>query len=271
MKNLLISICAILFFTSCFQERIELDYNEDNTKVAIVAWISDLEEDQFISVKYTANYLGNEAQVAISNAICLLQNDTETITLIEGQAGFYFLPEDWIPQYGQEYTLDVTVGEQTYSATALMRTCPSIENVKFEPYTEGDFIDSLKYISLFSFQETPGEGDGYYVIDYLKGTSDGGQLRNGGFANDEFVDGEYFEDINISNEEDRLYNLGDTTIVELYSIGIEAVNFLADIENEIFRGTPFDAPPANIRSNFNNGAVGYFLMSGANRVEAIVE
>ncbi len=271
MKNILIYFSAILFLSSCFQERIELDLNEGNSKIAIVAWINDLDEDQFITVRKSANYLGNEQQEKISNAICLLDDGSQTYTLIERQPGVYFLPEDWVPVYDQSYSLDVRIDDVTYSASSRMRSCPQIENPDFLQYTEGDYVDSMKYLALFSFQETPGEGDAYYAINYLKGSTDGESLRNGGFANDDFVDGEYFEDIVVSEDENRLFNPGDTVVFELFSIGLESNNYLMDIESEIFRGSPFDAPPANVRSNFNNGAVGYFIMSGGSQVEEVLE
>ena len=277
MKQLFFLV-IILSLTSCFQDRIEIDLNEENQKVVITAWITNLDEPQFVTVGKTVNYLGNVAQEYVSGANVKLANSTSELVLEEGNQGRYYLPHNWTAVLNETYTLTVDVENKTYTASHRMRPCPELENVDFVEYDLDDFsdeevdiIDSFHiYGTIFDFQESPGEGDAYYAIDFLKGTMQGDSMRNGGFANDDFVDGEYFEGIELS-EVDRFYELGDTAILEFYSIGMETANFLIDIESEIFRGSPFDPPPANVRTNFTGGAVGYFIISGAQSQELIIK
>ncbi len=268
----------IFSLSSCFMDRIEIDLNEENEKVVITAWITDLDEPQFVTVGKTVNYLGPISQEFVSDAIVILSNSTNEFILEEGTQGKYFLPHDWTGIYGETYTLKVEFENTTYTASHTMRSCPELLNVDYVEYDLDDFsdedvniIDSFHvYGTTFDFQETPGEGDAYYAIDFLKGTMQGDSMRNGGFANDDFVDGEYFEGIELS-EVNRFYAIGDTAVLEFYSIGEESANFLMDIESEIFRGSPFDPPPANVRTNFTGGAVGYFIISGAQSQEIIIK
>lgn len=277
MKQL-IFLVFMLSLTSCFQDRIEIDLNEGNQKIVITAWITDLEERQFVTVGKTVNYLGTVAQEYVAGAVVKLINSSSELILEEGNNGKYFLPNGWTAVLGDTYTLTVDFENNTYTASHKMRSCPQMENVNYVAYDLNDFtdeevsiIDSFHiYGTIFDFQESPGEGDAYYAIDFLKGTMQGDSMRNGGFANDDFVDGEYFEGIELS-EVDRFYELGDTAVLEFYSIGIETANFLIDIESEIFRGSPFDPPPANVRTNFTGGAVGYFIISGAQSREIIIK
>jgi len=81
------------------------------------------------------------------------------------------------------------------------------------------------------------------------------------------VDGQYFEEAVLGGS----FVIGDTAVVEMHSIGIETSRFLQDIENEIYRGSPFDPPPANVRTNITGGAVGYFIMSDARLEEIVIE
>jgi len=60
-------------------------------------------------------------------------------------------------------------------------------------------------------------------------------------------------------------------VVDLYSVGTATADFFGDVERERFRGSPFDPPPANIRTNIVGGGFGYFIVSGANREFLIVE
>ncbi len=259
-----------IFSIGCFQERIELDLNEDNTKIAIEAWITDLDDIQTVTVTQTANYLGDTQNEFVSGAVVFLEDETgQSYELTEGDAGHYTLPREWEARLGDNYTLTISVDNEEYSATHRMRATPFIEDLIIDDvFNEEDSL--IGYETVFALQEIPGKGDAYYVIDYKKGTAFGDTLLNGGYANDEFFDGEFIEDIRLT-EEDRLFQIGDTAVVEVFSIGRETANFLLDVEQEIFRGGPFDPPAANVRSNFSGGAVGYFIISGADRKEIIVE
>lgn len=274
MKKLIfITVSLVLLLSSCFKERIDVNYNsENNKKVVIIAWLTDLDEAQYVSVGYTVSYLGEISEDPISNALVKISTTGEEYILDEQEKGKYHLPSDWKAMIGNEYHLQVEHDGKEYTASHLMRPCPNIDDPKFTPATDDnpfeEEVPKDKYETVFGFQELIGEGDAYYAVDYLKGSIAGDSLVNGQFANDEFVDGEYFDDIYISDYE-RLFEIGDTAVIELYSIGIETSNYLVDIESEIFRGGPFDPPPANVRSNIQGGALGYFIAAGAKQVSII--
>jgi len=272
MKNLIIVFCISSFLaTSCFEDPIELDLNEDNAQLVVEAWITNLDEQQYVSLSQTANYLGDDINPTISNAIVSLTDESgRTYDLQESEPGKYLLAEDWEPVLGDEYILTIQTNGQEYTATHVMRPSPPIEDLVIEPVLNDE--DSLMgYETVFGLQEIPGKGDAYYVIDYLKESLYGDTLLNGGYADDEFFDGEFIEDIRVS-EEDRLFQVGDVAVVEVFSIGRETARFLLDVELEVFRGGPFDPPPANVRTNIKGeNVVGYFIMSGADRQEILIE
>jgi len=269
MRNIIIFSMLSLVLTSCFKERIELDNNtNENKKLVINAWITSLDEPQFVSLSQTVNYLGGFQPELVSDAVVQLNDGMTTYDLVEKEPGFYYLPDDWMARVGEEYELTVNYEDKEYTARHQMRVCPEIEFPDFDLYDETDSLE--QYATFFNLQEPEGKGDAYYGIDYLKGTTDGDSLFNGGYVNDDFLDGEYLEGILLS-EEDRLYEMGDTVILELYSIGAETADYLQDIENEVFRGGLFDPPPANVRTNIDGGAVGYFIMSDAKRATVIIQ
>ena len=270
--NRIIIFLSLIVLTSCFTERIELDLNEDNKTFVITGWVSNLDEPQYISLSQTVNYLGSVANDYVSGGQVTIDDGVETYMLEEGDEGRYYLPTNWQARIGNTYTLTVVQAGTEYKATHKMRPCPEIENLHYRVYVDDDSepSDTVEYETLFDFQEIEGEGDAYYGIDYLKGSTAGDSLVNGSYTNDAFLDGEYFEEI-ILTEDDRLFLTGDTAVVEIYSIGEETANFLFDIESEIYRGGPFDPPPANIRSNITGGRVfGYFIVSDARRQEVVI-
>lgn len=271
MKNIIIMLTTLLTFTSCFKERIELDNNTDeNKKIVITGWITPLDEPQFIEISQTVNYLGSFTPDRVSGAIVTIEDAITTYDLEEREAGFYYLPEDWTARVGDDYKLRVEVNNKTYTSVHKMRPCPEIENPGFEiseDYEEDD--EDLIFDSMFSFQDFEGEGDGYYAATYPKGTMFGDSLIYGESTDDSFVDGQYFKDITLSTG--VYYTIGDTAIIDFFSIGLESSDYLQEIENEIFRGSLFDAPPANVRTNIEGGAIGYFIASDARRAQFVLE
>ena len=52
---------------------------------------------------------------------------------------------------------------------------------------------------------------------------------------------------------------GSTVRVQMFGISKGYYDFLDGLGKQVFRGGLFDGPPANISSNFDNGALGYFV------------
>jgi len=274
MKNYIIASIILLVTSSCFTERIDLDLNAENEKLVVTGWITDLEEPQFITLSLTTNYLGEQSINHVSDAEVTISDETNSYSLSENEAGTYYLPEEWSAKVGDMYTLEVNYLGELYTASHLMRPCPEIEDYTYELFDSFSDEDVQKeedsYETVFSIQELTGEGDGYYAVDYTKGSLSGDSLINGSYFNDDFIEGWFVEDLRVSYV-DRLHCVGDSVVIELYSIGQEAVEYLNGIESEVFRGSPFDPPPANVNTNISNGAVGYFMASGAKKVELLIE
>lgn len=266
MRLIYIIVLLSILITSCFEDRIELNLNEGNKKIAIEAWFSNLNKKQYAKVSYSLNYLGQPNFEFIKDASVILSTSTKEYNLEYTLDGKYELPTNISFQIGELYKLEVTHNDRTYEAEHIMRPCPEIANAGFLKATE-DGLDSLDfYEAFFEFQEISGKGDAYYAIDFKPNSPDQDSLYHGGYADDEFFDGEYFDQITVG---EQLYEVGDTAIIELYSIGKETYNFLIDIESEVFRDGPFDPPPANVRTNFTNGAIGYFIIGEAQTVQII--
>lgn len=275
MKNInkLFACCLVtsIILTGCFKERIDLELNnENNRRLVVNAWITNADEPQSVNLSYTSDYFDQLEKNAVENAdITMKVGETET-SLIYSANGDYLLPGDWRGKVGETYLLTIDLEGESYMATSTMRPMPEIENVFAEPSEEyeSEFEEEKFYDVYFSFLDNEGEGDGYYGIVYPKGTLIGDSLVNGDFINDEFIDGAYFEDVNLTYSK---LVLGDTAVLDLHSIGIETSAYLQDIQDEIFRGGLFDPAPVNVRSNFTNGALGYFITSGMTRIEYVIE
>ncbi|RJE74471.1 DUF4249 domain-containing protein [Reichenbachiella sp. MSK19-1] len=276
IKNTIIALVLAWTMTSCFYDRIDLDLNAENPKLAVEAWITDLDEPQYIELSRTVNYLGEQEIDHVTDAIVTLNDEVEDIQLVQQEDGKYYLSDDWQPRLGNYYTLTILLDGETYTAREQMRVCPQIENpfaeiADFESIFDDETYDEDTYRITFSFQDSLGLGDGYYLVDYLKGSLAGDSISNGDTTHDRFFDGEYQLDVSVTSS-DRPFFLHDEAVLEIYSISKEATLFIYDLEAEAFGDVdPFAGPPANLRTNISNGAVGYFMIGGAHRVIVPVE
>ncbi len=60
---------------------------------------------------------------------------------------------------------------------------------------------------------------------------------------------------------------GDEITVELNIITKEYAGFIWDAQSELWGSNPlFSGPPANVKGNLNNGAIGFFAAYTTNRV-----
>ena len=262
----IIYIFLIIAMSSCFKDKIDIDLNKNNKKVVVEAWITNLDEPQFVKLSYTSNYFDDKTDAPIRKANVDIQNGVSNYTLKEKNDGVYYLPDDWNGEINKDYVLTIHIEGEEYVAKSRMRACPEIEDL-YVAKDQND--DGEEEISVnFSFNELVGEGDGYFGRDYKSGSVRKDSLSNGSIIFDDFIDGIRLDSISFTEES---FEIGDTAIVELYSIGKEAANFLQDIENEKYREGLFDPPPVNIRTNISNGAVGYFIIGGASRKQIIIK
>ena len=68
------------------------------------------------------------------------------------------------------------------------------------------------------------------------------------------------------------YALGDTARVEMYNISRQAYRYYLDLNNNVGNdGGMFSGQPANVGTNIEGGALGYFQVAGLAAAEIVVE
>jgi len=261
-----IGMLFLVASTGCFQEEIEVDLKSDEVKLVVNAWITTLDEDQEVVLSSTSPYLGATSFEDIDDAIVVLSYEDNRIELVYAGSGTYALPAGWRAEEGQNYTLEVNYQGDQYLSTSTVPRFPEISDLRLDCNSEGDTIsDCLLRCEL---TDTPGEGDGYYIIAYRKQNSQfRDTIQSGDWISDEFLEGfslTYEEEF-----EEELFS-GDTLVMEAHSIGLKAVQYLDRIDSEVYREGLFDPPPVNVPTNISNGAVGYFTTANSRKYEIVV-
>ena len=157
----------------------------------------------------------------------------------------------------------------TYTANDYMNSIIEIDTIRTTESEEFSFQsgqEELLASVIMEAQESPGLGDHYlWKLQVKKPDTAYKDLsptyRDWTFSSDEFVDGRspvdgwpIFERIPTSE-----IVSGSTVRVQMFGISKGYYDFLDGLGKQVFRGGLFDGPPANISSNFDNGALGYFV------------
>ncbi|MCS7028257.1 MAG: DUF4249 domain-containing protein [Bacteroidia bacterium] len=177
------------------------------------------------------------------------------------------------------YTLNVTYQGKTYSASSYMPTYVPLDSVTYKYVPGINFLPAGYYATIYGV-DPPG-GNNYYRLRVFKRTTDkltgkridslfnGAFDYQGGIAEDKFFDGNF-----IDFQLPYPGKIGDTIRFELCSIDRGSYEYYLSLGQAIANGGsggPFSPPPANPKTNFNNGAYGYFSAESYSRRWLIIK
>lgn len=275
MQKLITYIAAIALLAGC-TERIELDLNtDDNQRLVVEGWFTDQLQQHEVNLTLTTSYFHNEAAPKATGAtVTITSEDNDVWTLTEEEPGVYRTPEV-AGEAAKWYTLDIDYGGEIYTATSWMRPVAPVDSLHvrvLDPMEEFGFPGDPYYSVRIWTQELEGLGDHYMWQTYVNNDPVRDTLRELTFVDDSFYDGVYIEDVEIDylDIEDEAV-IGDTVRIEQYNIGLEAYEIFIGIMNETaWNGGLFDAPPANVKTNISNGALGYWGAAGMSVGSAVI-
>ena len=253
-------ILLVLSLYSC-TERIDIKIDEDFQKLAVEAYVTPAPEAQFVKLTKTSGYFSQEAPGAVSEAVVTVNNGADTYQWDEStdKPGYYYPPDDFdiIVENDYKLTIDLKAeigGATHYESTAYMpRFGAIIDSIRV--IWRGEFDRWI--IKLYAY-EPPGPD--YYMFNALKdGELITDSISRVGITDDKLVDGIYIPGIyTLFFYEDELA-IGDTVTLITSSITSDYYRYISEVQTELFPKVPiFSGPPANVRSNISNGAVGYF-------------
>lgn len=268
MKNKLYILVAIVIgFSSC-TEKIDFDLNTEKSRLVVEGNVSSGKGKHSVKLTKTTSYFYSEKAPVVENASVKISDGTDSWTLVEEKPGYYFTPEIE-PKTGKTYTITVDAEGQTYTAQERMELVVEFDSIvvrKKEEFDFGEGKDSTYYSIFLYAQEPPNLGDYYLWKYWIKRPSETKwhnmtpTYKEWVYADDEFINGnnpstgwELFNEIPVDSMPK------DSEVrMEMYKITKSYYEFLDAIGNQTQRSGFFDGPPANIPSNFNNGALGYF-------------
>ncbi|MGB1241966.1 MAG: DUF4249 domain-containing protein [Chitinophagales bacterium] len=252
-------LMSYLLVTSCTEE-IPLDLNnQEFQRLVVEGWFTNRAEAQTVELTLTSDYFANEEAPRAKGAKVSVTDGTQTFNLTETSDGIYQTASDVKGEIGKTYTLQIEYEGENYEASSTMNRIVEIDSLQYvmdEDFAEDEPEETDIYYLLMYVQEPPGKGDFYMWKTFVNEVDKTDTLYNAWFDRDDFVDGNYINGLEMDNV---YFGMGDTVRFEMRGIPEETLDFFEAVMLEtVWRGGPFDGPPANVSSNISNGGVGHF-------------
>jgi hypothetical protein len=270
MKTIKIFFISLVLvaFASC-SEKIDLELNDTFPRLVVEGLLTDQPGTHYVRLSYSTSYYNSEVPPAVTDAIVTLSDGQSIWQLEQAAPGMYVTSDSFAGVIGGTYKLQIQIGEDEYEAVSALRPIAALDSVSIKPH---DWIPNSPQV-VVHFQDPPGSAD-FYLWKVFLNTTDLTNIPNRTpFSDDQGVDGVYISApaLMIQPQEHTL-KAGDTIRVDMYSIDYDYMMFMIAMRrNTGSTGGPFAGPPANIKGNVSNGALGYFLTSAVSSTEMVYE
>ncbi len=266
------SVYKILFVlvsmvsVSC-EEPIDWKVGTDQIKLVAEGRVTNEFINHQVKLIETADYFSSVGPKMVEGAQVSVNDGESTYIYEELEPGIYTSVDAFAGVIGRRYSLSIQLnsplGESTvFTASSLMLPPMIVDSLYYKkdvPF--GDNVDTEERDSLYVLgiygQEVEVD-NGYFFDVFVNDFKETDNVVNLGIFDDEFLEGDYFENFLIY--EVAFGNPGDSITMMMYSVEDEYVEFLEALVIEIEGSEPlgFNGPPANVVGNLSNGGLGYF-------------
>lgn len=270
-KQNLLYICGLLFLSLACEKTIPLDPGQTPELYVIEGLITNANTKHQIKISKSQGFNDGGVSPGVSNAeVTVIDGQGLIMEFVEAQPGIYKAKEAFAGEIGHTYTLTIKHNDQAFTASEMMNTMGTIDTLltqidveeQADPGEDGRFYDILVFMS------EPQETENFYLAKFF---------RNGQLENFDGEDVYVFDDVTIGEDLNALpgpvyYAEGDVARTELYSLSRQAFRFYSDLNANINNdGGMFSSQPANVSSNLEGGAIGYFQVSALDVDEVTIK
>jgi hypothetical protein len=255
-----LALLSLLLASTGCEKVVNLDLKTSSSQLVIEGNLVDDNRPCQVSLSTSANYTDASTFAPVTGAvITLADNAGSTETLREATPGQYVgATIKGVP--GRTYTLRVETGGSSYVAVS---TLPA-RVVPFEKLsTQLSPVGNDNIQAVVDYTDPVGLGNSYLFRQYRNG-----RINNAIFVqNDQFTDGKHITQTlrtsgrpNDPNDPNNLNKLvsGDSLQVEMQNIDPNVYEYFRTLNQILTVGGAPSTTPANPKSNFSGGALGYF-------------
>jgi len=265
-----------ILVVSC-TERIDIKLDESYVRLVVDGTITTDTMAHTIMLSKSTSYFYNQPAPIVTGARVQITNGKFTYDLTEEMPGEYRTEPSVYGVAGETYTLNIKlespIGEFTdYKAISTLYPVSPLDSVElvFHSDWSTDGIWEVK-----CFVQDPPTIDFYRFMVLKNGEMVTDSLAEWFVTDDRFFNGNYAYGAPVAYLEQGLgdegLSPGDKVTLEMNSIGNDYSNFLMQAQSELRGSNPlFSGPPANVKGNINNGAIGFFAAYSVSRVYTVV-
>ena len=270
VKRRIIPFCLIsgMFLLASCEEIMDISFTGDSGKSLVIQGsITTDTTSHLVTLSLTGDFFDKPVQEMVSGAMVTITDGDTMHLLSELETGRYYTAPDVYGEVGKTYTLDITLSDgRHFTATEMLRSCAEFDSIR-QSLNYNTQLFGYGYDVLFYGQEPEPLGNSYMYLVYINNELYSDTLSEIVFANDEFVNGNYVGEYPVYRIREADIR-GDTSLVslEMHSISEDYYDFMSAMMLEtVWKGSPWDGPPANVNGNISGGARGYFRASEVKR------
>jgi hypothetical protein len=270
-KFLITAFLCIMIF-SC-TEKIDIELDESSVRLVVEGSVTTDTMAHKIILTKTTSYFYNQESPYVTGASVSITEGERDIQLLEKEPGVYYTDSTFYGLEGLKYTLNITFtspvgGHTEYSAFAYMNNTVRIDsaNLIFHPeWSDSGFYEVQCYL------KDPPTDDFYRFLIYKNDKILSDTLDEWFVTDDRFFNGSYIKGAGVAfldqGSENEKLKAGDEVTLELNCLEQGYAGFIWEAQSELRGSNPlFSGPPANVKGNINNGAIGFFAAYTTSRV-----
>lgn len=247
--------------TSC-QKVISLKLNNSSPQLVIEGNLTNVDGIQYVVITKSVPFTDANNFPRVHGALVSITDDSsgQVFKLHEDTAGIYSI-YPMVGRAGRKYTLTVTTGGQTYTASSTMPQQVLLDSVtaKITSFGKSD----LRTITV-NYLDPQNEANQYRFIMIVNGIETSTIFTD----DDSFTNGRYVHQDLFENNTDIHYH--DTVSVEMQCIDRNIYEYWFSLSQQQTNGPGGGTTPSNPPSNFNNNALGYFSAHTAETKRIVV-
>lgn len=265
LKNSFKVLILALVVASC-TEPMDLDLDSTYARLVVEGAFTTDTGVHRIRLSTTTDFYYSAKPPAVSGAKVTISDGSTVFILTENPSGsgIYETQDGVFGQVDNTYQLNVELlqelgGHKFYTASCLLRPTAGPDSIQivYQP-TWGQGFWEIKL-----YAQDPPTQDFYKFLTYINGTLVTDTLYEVFVVDDRFFNGRYTNGVGVSflnsEVEDNRLNPGDTVTLMMANVTDDYHHFILTARIESGFNTPlFSGPPANVKSNVNNGAIGFF-------------
>lgn len=254
----ILMLCAIVALTAC-EELIDVNLNDSDPKIVIVADLHNGAGAQEIRVSRTVNFDAEQNYAPVENARVYVRTGPGQLYGFNQQEGGQYVNAQIPMEVGQSYTLEVHVDDQQFTSRSVMLPYIEIDSLGL---TKENIFDETYYFVNLKFQDPEGQSDYYRYTVSLNG----GPFVFSTAMSDKFNDGNQVTH-QIGAPDDTELKPGDDLRIRRAIVNKDVYRYWSEYQST----NPGSAAPGNPTSNISNGALGYFSVSHIKEYAVTVE